>query len=207
MSLPPARRRTCRLRPATPLLYPNIPSTLCFDILPSTMSTQGPPADAKQAQAAALQEIEAAQRRKRVLELGLVSFYCVAVSEWVARASSVPSRHAASSVPSRHASCTGLIPGKCRSYHPDSGGVVHGRHVRERWKHIKGAYESVEAAVRTCFAVSLTDHTDSRALRRTSNRRARIRITNARLSLLRTTDCSAVAVSLSNRSASSIVPS
>lgn len=45
--------------------------------LPSThhtpaMSTQGPPADAKQAQAAALQEIEAAQRRKRALDMSLV---------------------------------------------------------------------------------------------------------------------------------------
>lgn len=37
------------------------------------MSTQGPPADAKQAQAAALQEIEAAQRRKRALDMNLVS--------------------------------------------------------------------------------------------------------------------------------------
>lgn len=37
------------------------------------MSTQGPPADAKQAQAAALHEVEAAQRRKRALDVNLVS--------------------------------------------------------------------------------------------------------------------------------------
>ncbi|RSH78270.1 uncharacterized protein EHS24_002735 [Apiotrichum porosum] len=37
------------------------------------MSTQGPPADAKQAQAAALQEIEAAQRRKRALDMNLAN--------------------------------------------------------------------------------------------------------------------------------------
>jgi len=37
------------------------------------MSTQGPPADAKVAQAAALREIEAAQRRKRAVEMSLVS--------------------------------------------------------------------------------------------------------------------------------------
>ncbi|KLT38425.1 hypothetical protein CC85DRAFT_253033 [Cutaneotrichosporon oleaginosum] len=37
------------------------------------MSTQGPPADAKQAQAAALHEIEAAQRRKRALEVNLAT--------------------------------------------------------------------------------------------------------------------------------------
>lgn len=36
------------------------------------MSQQGPPADAKQAQAAALHDIEAAQRRKRALEVNLV---------------------------------------------------------------------------------------------------------------------------------------
>ncbi|BEI83888.1 hypothetical protein CcaverHIS002_0404920 [Cutaneotrichosporon cavernicola] len=37
------------------------------------MSTQGPPANAKQAQAAALTEVEAAQRRKRALDLNLAS--------------------------------------------------------------------------------------------------------------------------------------
>ncbi|WOO85536.1 Chromatin modification-related protein EAF6 [Vanrija pseudolonga] len=37
------------------------------------MSTQGPPADAKQAQAAALHEIEAAQRRKRALDMSLAN--------------------------------------------------------------------------------------------------------------------------------------
>ncbi|TXT07150.1 hypothetical protein VHUM_03320 [Vanrija humicola] len=37
------------------------------------MSTQGPPADAKQAQAAALHEIEAAQRRKRALDMSLAT--------------------------------------------------------------------------------------------------------------------------------------
>lgn len=37
------------------------------------MSQQGPPADAKQAQAAALHEVEAAQRRKRALDMSLVS--------------------------------------------------------------------------------------------------------------------------------------
>ncbi|EJT45682.1 hypothetical protein A1Q2_00888 [Trichosporon asahii var. asahii CBS 8904] len=37
------------------------------------MSTQGPPADAKTAQAAALHEIEAAQRRKRALEMSLAN--------------------------------------------------------------------------------------------------------------------------------------
>jgi hypothetical protein len=36
------------------------------------MSNQGPPADAKQAQAAALQELEAAQRKKRVIDTSLV---------------------------------------------------------------------------------------------------------------------------------------
>lgn len=36
------------------------------------MSQQGPPADAKQAQAAALQELEAAQRRKREADANLV---------------------------------------------------------------------------------------------------------------------------------------
>lgn len=41
------------------------------------MSQQGPPADAKQAQAAALQEIEAAQRRKRALEVNLVRLLAV----------------------------------------------------------------------------------------------------------------------------------
>jgi hypothetical protein len=37
------------------------------------MSTQGPPADAKQAQAAALHEVEAAQRRKRALDVNLAN--------------------------------------------------------------------------------------------------------------------------------------
>ncbi|GMK58977.1 hypothetical protein CspeluHIS016_0604190 [Cutaneotrichosporon spelunceum] len=37
------------------------------------MSTQGPPADAKQAQAAALAEVEAAQRRKRALDVNLAT--------------------------------------------------------------------------------------------------------------------------------------
>lgn len=41
------------------------------------MSTQGPPADAKTAQAAALHEMETAQRRKRALEMSLVSFAAV----------------------------------------------------------------------------------------------------------------------------------
>lgn len=36
------------------------------------MSQQGPPADAKQAQAAALAEIESAQRRKRAIDTQLV---------------------------------------------------------------------------------------------------------------------------------------
>lgn len=36
------------------------------------MSTSGPPADAKQAQAAALQELEAAQRKKRAIDASLV---------------------------------------------------------------------------------------------------------------------------------------
>lgn len=38
-----------------------------------TMSQSGPPADAKQAQAAALQELEAAQKRKRAIDTSLVS--------------------------------------------------------------------------------------------------------------------------------------
>jgi len=37
------------------------------------MSQSGPPADAKQAQAAALQELEAAQKRKRAIDTSLVS--------------------------------------------------------------------------------------------------------------------------------------
>lgn len=37
------------------------------------MSTTGPPADAKQAQAAALQELENAQRKKRGIDTTLVS--------------------------------------------------------------------------------------------------------------------------------------
>ena len=37
------------------------------------MSQSGPPADAKQAQAAALQELELAQRRKRAIDTSLVS--------------------------------------------------------------------------------------------------------------------------------------
>jgi len=36
------------------------------------MSQSGPPADAKQAQAAALQEIEAAERKKRAIDTQLV---------------------------------------------------------------------------------------------------------------------------------------
>jgi chromatin modification-related protein EAF6 len=36
------------------------------------MSQSGPPADAKQAQAAALQELEAAQKRKRAIDTSLV---------------------------------------------------------------------------------------------------------------------------------------
>lgn len=36
------------------------------------MSTTGPPADAKQAQAAALAELEAAQRKKRAIDTTLV---------------------------------------------------------------------------------------------------------------------------------------
>ena len=36
------------------------------------MSQTGPPADAKQAQAAALQELEAAQKRKRAIDTSLV---------------------------------------------------------------------------------------------------------------------------------------
>lgn len=36
------------------------------------MSQSGPPADAKQAQAAALQELDAAQRRKRAIDTQLV---------------------------------------------------------------------------------------------------------------------------------------
>jgi chromatin modification-related protein EAF6 len=36
------------------------------------MSQSGPPADAKQAQAAALQEIELAQRKKRAIDTQLV---------------------------------------------------------------------------------------------------------------------------------------
>lgn len=38
------------------------------------MSQTGPPADAKQAQAAALQELEAAQKRKRAIDTSLVWF-------------------------------------------------------------------------------------------------------------------------------------
>ncbi|WRT68017.1 uncharacterized protein IL334_004992 [Kwoniella shivajii] len=37
------------------------------------MSQSGPPADAKQAQAAALQELEAAQRRKRTIDTSLAN--------------------------------------------------------------------------------------------------------------------------------------
>ncbi|WWD18704.1 hypothetical protein CI109_103158 [Kwoniella shandongensis] len=37
------------------------------------MSNSGPPADAKQAQAAALQELEAAQRRKRAVDTSLAN--------------------------------------------------------------------------------------------------------------------------------------
>jgi chromatin modification-related protein EAF6 len=37
-----------------------------------SMSQTGPPADAKQAQAAALQELEAAQKRKRTIDTSLV---------------------------------------------------------------------------------------------------------------------------------------
>jgi chromatin modification-related protein EAF6 len=37
------------------------------------MSQQGPPADAKQAQAAALQELEAAQKRKRQIDSSLAN--------------------------------------------------------------------------------------------------------------------------------------
>lgn len=37
------------------------------------MSQSGPPADAKQAQAAALAELEAAQRKKRAIDTSLVS--------------------------------------------------------------------------------------------------------------------------------------
>jgi hypothetical protein len=40
------------------------------------MSQSGPPADAKQAQAAALQELESAQRRKRAIDTQLVSRDC-----------------------------------------------------------------------------------------------------------------------------------
>ena len=40
--------------------------------LTHTMSQSGPPADAKQAQAAALQEIEAAERKKRAIDTQLV---------------------------------------------------------------------------------------------------------------------------------------
>ena len=39
---------------------------------PSIMSTSGPPADAKQARAAALQELETAQRKKRAIDTQLV---------------------------------------------------------------------------------------------------------------------------------------
>ena len=39
------------------------------------MSQSGPPADAKQAQAAALQELEAAQKRKRAIDTSLVSAF------------------------------------------------------------------------------------------------------------------------------------
>jgi hypothetical protein len=41
------------------------------------MSVQGPPADAKQAQAAALQELELALRRKRVIDTNLVRLYTI----------------------------------------------------------------------------------------------------------------------------------
>jgi chromatin modification-related protein EAF6 len=37
------------------------------------MSQTGPPADAKQAQAAALEELQAAQRKKRAIDVSLVS--------------------------------------------------------------------------------------------------------------------------------------
>ena len=40
----------------------------------TAMSQSGPPADAKQAQAAALQELEAAQKRKRAIDTSLVSY-------------------------------------------------------------------------------------------------------------------------------------
>ena len=47
------------------------------------MSQTGPPADAKQAQAAALQELEAAQKRKRAIDTSLVRFI-FHISFWAA---------------------------------------------------------------------------------------------------------------------------
>ena len=46
--------------------------SLIFDSDHSAMSQSGPPADAKQAQAAALQEIEAAKKKKTAIDNQLV---------------------------------------------------------------------------------------------------------------------------------------
>lgn len=46
------------------------------------MSQTGPPADAKQAQAAALAELEAAQRRKRTIDTNLVRIYSSSQAEY-----------------------------------------------------------------------------------------------------------------------------
>jgi chromatin modification-related protein EAF6 len=49
--------------------------SLLFPLIPTQrnpMSQSGPPADAKQAQAAALQELEAALKRKRAIDTSLV---------------------------------------------------------------------------------------------------------------------------------------
>jgi hypothetical protein len=57
---------------ASTINYPFAFLSLSLNIDNSTMSQSGPPADAKQAQAAAIQEIEAAKKKKNAIDSQLV---------------------------------------------------------------------------------------------------------------------------------------
>lgn len=64
--------------PITDIRSLSLSTSICtLPVKQYNMSQQGPPADAKQAQAAALAEIEAAQRRKRAIDTQLVSSWDV----------------------------------------------------------------------------------------------------------------------------------